>query len=68
MPSVDDVLLMKIAAGNRTPNDQRDLCALWPEASFASPSAAAEAFAAAYPLEDPDPYLADWIAQIVTSS
>lgn len=65
MPAVDDVVLMKIAAGNRTPNDQRDLRALWPAASFGTPEDAVAAFMAAYPLEEPDPYLAEWIAQVV---
>ncbi len=65
MPTVDDVILMKIAAGNRTPNDQNDLRALWPSASFATPRAAVDAFSEAYPLEDSDTYLADWMADIV---
>lgn len=68
MPGVDDVILMKIAAGNRTPNDQLDLRALWPSSSFTTPQAAVEAFNKAYPLEDPDPYLADWIATVVDGS
>ena len=68
MPGVDDVILMKIAAGNRTPNDPRDLRALWPRSSFTTPQAAADAFHKAYPLEDPDPHLADWIATVVDGS
>jgi hypothetical protein len=65
--SVDDVVLMKIAAGNRTPNDQVDLRALWPDSSFTTAAEAASAFYEAFPNEEIDPYLADWIAQIVAS-
>jgi hypothetical protein len=68
MPVVDDVILMKIAAGNRTPNDQLDLHALWPSSSFATPQAAVDAFNKASSLEDPDPYLAEWTASIVGGS
>ena len=46
-------------------NDQLDLRALWPSSSFTTPQAAVDAFNKAYPLEDPDPYLADWIALVV---
>ena len=65
-PEPDIVVLMKISAGGRTPNDALDLRALWPATRFATPDHAVAAFYAAYPHEEPDPHLADWIRTVVT--
>lgn len=64
-PPPDVVVLMKISAGGRTPNDALDLKALWPATRFVDPDAAVAAFYAAYPHEELDPYLADWIRTVV---
>jgi hypothetical protein len=64
-PPPDVVVLMKIAAGGRTPNDALDLKALWPATRFTDPDDAVAAFYTAYPHEEPDPYLADWIRAVI---
>lgn len=65
-PPPDIVVLMKISAGGRTPNDALDLRALWPVTRFATPNEAVASFYAAYPHEEPDPYLTDWIRTVIT--
>ncbi len=64
-PPPDVVVLMKISAGGRTPNDALDLRALWPSTRFTTADQAVDAFYAAYPNEEPDPYLADWIRTVI---
>jgi hypothetical protein len=64
-PPSDIIVLMKIAAGGRTPNDALDLRSLWPTTSFLDTEQAVAAFYAAYPHEEPDPHLADWIRSVV---
>ena len=64
-PPPDIIVLMKIAAGGRTPNDALDLRALWPDTRFADPEQAVAAFYAAYPLEEADAHLADWIRTVI---
>lgn len=56
------VFLMKLLA-SRAP-DFDDLVIMWPRTGFASAEEAAEAFHAAYPHLDEDPYLADHIRGI----
>lgn len=46
-------------------NDALDLRALWPATRFATPDEAVAAFYTAYPHEEPDPHLADWIRTVV---
>jgi hypothetical protein len=59
---------MKIAAGGgRTPNDTIDLRALGPTSGFTTPAEAVAAFYAAYPHEEPDPHLDDWIASVLNA-
>jgi len=65
LPPVDTVVLMKIAAGGRSANDQRDLRGLWPDSSFATPTDAVASFYIAYPNEEPDPFLVSWLAGVV---
>lgn len=60
---LDQVFLMKLNASRAADTD--DLRALWPFCSFGSPKVAAEAFYAAYPLEEYDPFLARHIEAIV---
>jgi hypothetical protein len=64
-PPPDVIVLMKIAAGGRSPNDALDLRSLWPTTSFLDTEQAVAAFYAAYPHEEPDPHLADWIRSVV---
>lgn len=65
LPPVETVVLMKMAAGGRSANDQRDLKGLWPDSSFATPTDAVRAFYLAYPNEEPDPFLVDWLERVV---
>lgn len=58
----DQVFLMKLNAARAV--DTADLRAIWPLCTFESPTAAAEAFYAAYPLEERDQHLADFIRSI----
>ncbi len=64
-PPPEVVVLMKISAGGRTPNDALDLKALWPATRFVDPDDAVAAFYAACPHEEPDPYLAGWIRTVI---
>ena len=64
-PPPEIVLLMKISAGGRTPNDALDLQALWPSTLFTTADQAVDAFYVAYPYDEPDPYLADWIRTVI---
>ena len=68
VPQPDIIVLMKISAGGRTPNDALDLRALWAAARFNTPDEAVAAFYAAYPHEENDPHLADWIHTVVTAT
>lgn len=61
--SIDQVLLMKVFAGRAT--DTPDIRRLWPLSSFRSPEQFVVAFEEAYPHEEPDPHLGDWVARIV---
>jgi hypothetical protein len=60
---LDQVFLMKVHAGRAT--DAADLESLWPRCSFGTPDAAATAYRAAYPHEELDPHIADWIASVI---
>lgn len=65
--SADAVLVMKLHASR--PQDRADIAALWPLCSFETFDAAADACNAAYShLADPDPYLARYLAGIVTDA
>lgn len=63
---LDQVFLMKVHAARAA--DLPDIKSLWPRSGFATPEAAAEAYQHAYPLEAPDPYLAEWIDQQTRSA
>jgi hypothetical protein len=60
---LDDVFLMKILAGRATDTD--DIRRLWPRTSFETTAEAVDAFQTAYPHEEPDPYLGDWLERTV---
>jgi hypothetical protein len=60
---LDQVFLMKVHAGRAA--DAADLEVLWPRCSFGTPDTAAGAYRAAYPHEEPDPHMADWIASVI---
>lgn len=63
-PHPDVVFLMKIAASRATTNDRADAIALWSRCSFQSAQEAVDAFHSAFPDEEPDPYLVDFVAEI----
>lgn len=62
-PPPGQVFLMKLLAG-RAP-DHDDMVALWGLCDFASAQAAVDAYYLAYPFEEPDSYLVDYVQQIV---
>ncbi len=61
-PPADQVFLMKLLAG-RAP-DHDDMTVLWPRCGFADAQAAVDAYYAAYPFEERDPHLVDYVQQI----
>jgi hypothetical protein len=56
------VFLMKLLAG-RAP-DHDDMVALWALCDFGDAQAAVDAYHLAYPFEESDPYLVDYVQQI----
>ncbi|MFC9691932.1 DUF6036 family nucleotidyltransferase [Kribbella sp. NPDC056951] len=65
-PPPDLVFLMKLLAA-RAP-DHDDMVALWPRCAFPDAQAAVDTFYAAYPFEEHDPYLVDYVQQIADQS
>lgn len=65
-PPADFVFLMKLLAARAV--DYDDMLAIWPSCSFSTPQAAVAAFYAAYPHEERDPHLVDYVTQIVTAA
>lgn len=61
-PPAEQVFLMKLLA-SRAP-DHDDMTVLWPRCGFAEPQAAVDAYYAAYPFEEHDPHLVDYVQQI----
>lgn len=59
----DQLFLMKLNAARAV--DTADLAAIWPLCTFSSPEEAVAAFYEAYPLEEPDEHLADFIRSII---
>lgn len=66
VPPDDIVFLMKLQASR--PQDRADLIRLWPRCTFSSPEDAAEQHRAAYPWEEPDPYLAGHVARLAAAA
>ncbi|MCP3938535.1 MAG: hypothetical protein GY708_24575 [Actinomycetia bacterium] len=62
-PAVDHVFVMKLFAGRAVDTD--DLRQLWSHTSFETSTQAVAAFEAAYPHEDPDPHLAEWLNSVI---
>lgn len=65
-PPADYVFLMKLQAARAIDHD--DMVALWPTCSFTSPEATVSAFDAAYPHEEHDPYLVDYVEEIALAA
>ena len=65
-PPAGQVFLMKLLAG-RAP-DHDDMIALWPHCDFGSAQAAVDAFHLAYPFEESDPYLVNYVQEIADSA
>ncbi|GAA1161232.1 hypothetical protein GCM10009630_69430 [Kribbella jejuensis] len=65
-PSPGQVFLMKLFAG-RAP-DHDDMTVLWPSTGFADVRSAVDAYYLAYPFEEHDPYLVDYVQEIADQS
>lgn len=65
-PSPEQIFLMKLLAG-RAP-DHDDMTVLWPTCGFHDAQAAVDAYYLAYPFEEHDPYLVDYVQQIADQS
>lgn len=65
-PPPDQVFLMKLSA-SRAP-DLADMVALWPLCSFTDASDVVDKFYAAYPNEEPDPFMADYVQTIINAA
>jgi hypothetical protein len=61
-PPPEQVFLMKLLA-SRSP-DHDDMTVLWPRCGFSDARAAVEAYYLAYPFEEHDPHLVDYVQQI----
>ena len=66
LPRHDDIFLMKLAAARE--QDRIDLIALWPFCSFGSAAAAVTAFHERIPMADDDPYLIDYVSEIIEAA
>lgn len=61
--NADAVFVMKL--NRASPLDQEDLRSIWPDCTFEDETAAVQAFEAAYPNEEPDPHLVDWLVELL---
>ncbi|WP_432881368.1 DUF6036 family nucleotidyltransferase [Kribbella sp. CA-245084] len=61
-PPPEQIFLMKLLAG-RAP-DHDDMTVLWPKCGFSDARAAVDAYYLAYPFEEHDPHLVDYVQQI----
>jgi hypothetical protein len=59
---LDQVFVMKLFAGRDS--DREDMLVMWHHTGFISPQQAADAFQAAYPHLEHDPYLAEYLAEV----
>lgn len=64
-PTPDWVFLMKLHAAREV--DRDDMVSLWPRCRFSSPQEAAARYSDAYPHEEDDPYLADYISGLAAA-
>jgi hypothetical protein len=65
-PTPDWIFLMKLFAGRTV--DQDDLRRLWPHTSFGDAAEVVERYSAAYPFSPDDPFLAEYVEEIIRSS
>ncbi|MHB8300594.1 MAG: hypothetical protein ACYDDW_18990 [Dermatophilaceae bacterium] len=65
-PPADHVFLMKLSA-SRTP-DVNDMVALWPLCGFADAGDVVNRFYAAYPNEEPDPFMTDHVQRMINAA
>ena len=65
-PSADWIFLMKLDAGRAI--DLPDLRRLWKHTGFKNAAEATERFNEAYPMSPDDPFLVDYVEQIVQSA
>lgn len=65
-PPADQVFLMKLSA-SRAP-DLNDMVALWPLCNFADAVEIVNQFYAAYPNEEPDPFMTDYVQTIINAA
>jgi len=65
-PPADQVFLMKLSA-SRAP-DVTDMVALWPLCGFADADDVVNQFYVAYPHEEPDPFMTDYVQRIITAA
>ncbi len=64
-PPPDQVFLMKLSAA-RAP-DFSDMVALWPRCSFRDSGEVVNQFYGAYPNEEPDPHLGDYVQTVIST-
>jgi hypothetical protein len=62
-PPADQVFLMKLSA-SRAP-DLNDMVVLWPLCGFADADDVVSRFYAAYPNEEPDPFMTEYVQRII---
>lgn len=65
-PPPDQVFLMKLSASRVA--DVSDMVALWPRCTFLDSGDVVRQFYAAYPNEEPDPYLGDYVQTIISTT
>jgi Nucleotidyltransferase of unknown function (DUF6036) len=65
-PPADQVFLMKLCA-SRAP-DVNDMVALWPLCNFADAVDVVNQFYAAYPNEEPDPFMTNYVQTIIKAA
>lgn len=65
-PPADQVFLMKLSA-SRAP-DHNDMIVLWPLCGFADAGDVVNRFYAAYPNEEPDPFMTEYVRGIISAA
>jgi hypothetical protein len=65
-PPTDQIFLMKLSA-SRVP-DINDMVVLWPLCGFADADDVVNRFYAAYPNEEPDPFMTEYVQRIISAA
>ena len=65
-PPVDQVFLMKLSASRAS--DVSDMVALWPLCGFTGADDVVNRFYAAYPNEEPDPFMTEYVQGIISTA